>query len=197
MQSNLLALLLAVLLATVSVQAQTEKNTEKMRETKDLRSKEMQAKSGDARAISAEKQKAMQQSMKAEVGSRSSTTPNVVSDLKLSADEEKRNINGYKVDFASNPYGSVENAIASISLYSGTAQNQQKVGVIHFYAEGAKLLNEIKSVDDQKMVTLHYDLDGFAAVQDLLSMGNRLALVINNKTKQAYISTDVMPTRTK
>lgn len=197
MQSNLLALLLAVLLATVSVQAQTEKNTEKMRETKDLRTKEMQAKSSDARAISAEKQKAMQQSMKAEVGSRSSTTPNVVSDLKLSADEEKRNINGYKVDFASNPYGSVENAIASISLYSGTAQNQQKVGVIHFYAEGAKLLNEIKSVDDQKMVTLHYDLDGFAAVQDLLSMGNRLALVINNKTKQAYISTDVMPTRTK
>lgn len=196
MQSNLLALLLAVLLATVSVQAQTEKNTKKMHETKDLHTKEMQAKSGDARAISAEKQKAVQQ-IKADIGSRNSTTPSVVSDLKLSADEEKRNINGYKVDFASNPYGSVENAIASISLYSGAAQNQQKVGVIHFYAEGAKLLNEVKSVDDQKMVTLHYDLDGFAAVQDLLSMGNRLALVINNKTKQAYISTDVMPTRTK
>ena len=196
MQSNLLALLLAVLLATVSVQAQTEKNTKKMHETKDLHTKEMQAKSGDARAISAEKQKAVQQ-IKADICSRNSTTPSVVSDLKLSADEEKRNINGYKVDFASNPYGSVENAIASISLYSGAAQNQQKVGVIHFYAEGAKLLNEVKSVDDQKMVTLHYDLDGFAAVQDLLSMGNRLALVINNKTKQAYISTDVMPTRTK
>ncbi len=195
MQPKLLAFMIALLLfVTNSLQAQSEKSTEKMRELKDVRAKEMQTKSDANRSASAEKQKAMQQQ---QAGMKPGSTPGMASDLKLSADEEKRSINGYKVDFASNPYSSPDNAIASISLYNGTAQNQQKIGIIHFYAKGAKMLVERKTVDDNKFVTLHYDLDGFAAVQEFLGTGNRLALIHNNKTKESYISTDVMPTRTK
>lgn len=196
---KLLALLFAILFTTVSLQAQTEKNTEKIREMKEMRAKELQSKSDASNAASAEKQKAMQaQGIKPDALNRGGgMSANVASDLKLSTDEEKRNINGYKVDFASNPYGLADNAIATISLYSGVAQNQQKIGVINFYGKGAKMLAERKVVDDKKFITLNYDLEGFAAVQDFLATGNRLALVHNNKTKEAYISTDVMPTRTK
>lgn len=196
MQSKLFVLLISILFTCANSYAQdnkVSKNGAKTRELKEMNSNDMKLKSEAA----SDKQRAIQ-TAKSEAISRGAGAFNAPSDLKLSADEEKRNINGYKVDFASNPYGVADNAVISISLYNGLGTNQAKVGVINFYSKGAKALSERKALDDKKFITLNYDLDSFAIMKDILANGgNHLTLVHNNKTKEAYISTDVVATRTK
>lgn len=120
-----------------------------------------------------------------------------MTDIKLTADEKKHTINAYKVDFPSNPYGTNDNIVASISLYTGASKEPQKIGVINFYAGNAKALADRVTVDNKEFVTLSYHADSFNNVQNLLANSLKLVLVLNNKTKEAYISTDVVATRAR
>ena len=85
-------------------------------------------------------------------------------------------------------------ASVSITLYTG---KDEKIGKINFYADNAKALKEKKALDDKDVADLSYSMDMLKSVQDFLSTSMRSFLVINVDSKQAYITSDVVPTRTR
>lgn len=119
---------------------------------------------------------------------------NSVSDIPLQKGEKKFTVNGYKLDFLSNPTVDPEAARATITLYTG---KDEKIGKINFYADNAKALKEKKALDDKDMANLSYSMDMLKSVQDFLSTSMRSFLVVNVDSKQAYITSDVVPTRTR
>lgn len=153
----------------------------------------------DQRAVMQEKMKAaaMQKggaTMDPGAGNPRMAAMNSVSDITLQRGEKKLTINGYKLDFASNPTVDPEQARATITLYTG---KDEKIGKINFYAETAKALKEKKALDERDMANLSYDMDMLSSIQNFLSTSMRSVLVINADTKQAYISSDVVPTRNR
>lgn len=119
---------------------------------------------------------------------------NNISDVPLQKGEKKFTVNGYKLDFLSNPTVDPEAPRASITLYTG---KDEKIGKINFYADNAKMLKEKKALDDRDMANLSYGMDMLKSVQDFLSTSMRTFLVTNVDSKQAYITSDVVPTRTR
>jgi hypothetical protein len=192
MYSKLLTLLFSFLLTFGYIQAQDSKAV--LQRNPNAASKSGQLKVQDNATAAAKKQQMVQNKLDA---ARNGALTNMASDIQLNADEEKRAINAYKIDFASNPYSTPDNAVVRIALYNGTAKEQTQIGTINFYSKGSKMLAERKVLDDKKMITLNYDLDSFSIVQQTLAQGKRLNLVHNNKTKEAYITTDVVATFTK
>jgi hypothetical protein len=192
MYSKLLTLLFSILLTFGYIQAQDTKAP--LQRNPNVANKSGQLKAQDNAAVAAKKQQMAQTKLDA---ARNGALTNMASDIQLNADEEKRAINAYKIDFASNPYSTPDNAVVRIALYNGTAKEQTQIGTINFYSKGSKMLAERKVLDDKKMITLNYDLDSFSIVQQTLAQGKRLNLVHNNKTKEAYITTDVVATFTK
>lgn len=202
----IVTLLFALFVAIGSLQAQDKSSKEgKLSETQKLELEAKKKAALDARKALGEKRgnTVPQGNM---TGERPGGTKGVASgaasmmgasDLQLNADEQKVTINGYKADFLANPYGTPENTLAAITLYAADGKDAKKIGVIHFYAKGAKALSDTKVLDDKGMAVFAYEMSSFSDVQGFLAEAPKLVLVKNNKTKTAYITTDVLPTRAR
>ncbi len=199
MQAKLIiAVLLAIFTTGINIQAQATKAKE-VKDPKAAGDKAANLKKMQMDKADADKAKATPQNLRDMAAGRQGgmAAYAAMTDIKLSADEKKHTINAYKVDFPSNPYGAGDNAVASISLYTSAGKDPQKIGVINFYAGNAKALADKVAVDAKEFVTLAYHADSFNNIQNILATSSKLVLVQNNKTKEAYISTDVVPNRVR
>ncbi|MGB1204404.1 MAG: hypothetical protein ACPG5B_02090 [Chitinophagales bacterium] len=116
------------------------------------------------------------------------------SDLDLSDSQGKKTIKAYKLDYNFNPYRSFDNPVTSMTLYGDA---NKKIGMIHFYADGAEALEDRKALDDKKIATLSYHIDMLEQMEKFISTSRKVVLVTDSKTKEAYLTTDLLPTRAR
>ena len=114
--------------------------------------------------------------------------------LELSDSQNKRTIKAYKLDYNFNPYRSFDNPVTSMTLYDDA---KKKIGTINFYADGAEALEDKKALDDKKLVTLSYHIDMLEQMEKFISTSRKVVLVTDSKTKEAYLTTDLLPTRAR
>ena len=162
--------------STLTVHAQTDRNSSELSKTKLL------------------KQQELKRMPSAPSASRRSSEAYNASDLNLSDSQNKRTVKAYKLDYNFNPYRNFDSPVTSMTLYG---DSNAKIGTINFYADGAEALENKKALDDKKMVTLSYHIDMLEQMEKFIGTSRKVILVTDNKTKEAYLTTDILPTRAR
>lgn len=118
---------------------------------------------------------------------------NSVSDVQLVKDEQKITVTGFKTDFLA-PTTDAEAPRLSIVLYTDKAE---KLGKINFYDNNAKVLKDKKTLDDKGAVNMSYSMDMFDTIQQFLNTSMRVFVVVSKEAKTAYLTSDIVPTRSR
>ncbi|MGB0839213.1 MAG: hypothetical protein ACPGXL_03675 [Chitinophagales bacterium] len=115
-------------------------------------------------------------------------------DMDLNPNEKAKLVEGYKVSLMPKPINDNAGAYAVMNLYD---DKQSKVGTINFYGNESSKLSSKINVNQTGYVTLHYSIDMLAVVREYLNMTRKVHLIYNTKDKDAYLTSDVQPMRTK
>lgn len=110
----------------------------------------------------------------------------------LDKNEKEHIIKGYRVDYKANPMATADNVIATLLLFNA---QDEKIGIVNFYAAGAKALTQKETISDKGVVTMAYPIELMDKVTEFVARNPQTVIIYNTESKTAYLTMAVMPTR--